>query len=107
MAILGRTERRLAFAILLTAVIPLTVSIYFANSLVDRAFAQVFTPELGQHLDQALGVYQDLAKSIREGMRYQADAIAAHEPLRAAALLRHAPSIQQELGVVFPRYPNL
>src|SRR5882672_4086919 len=107
MAILGRTERRLAFAIVLTAVIPLIVSIYFANSLVDRTFAQVFTPELGEHLDQALGVYQDLAKSLKEGMRYQADAIAAYEPLRTAALLRHSPSLEQELAVVFPRYPNL
>jgi len=71
MAILGRTERRLAFAIVLTAVIPLIVSIYFANSLVDRTFAQVFTPELGEHLDQALGVYQDLST------RYSAASVGA------------------------------
>jgi nitrogen fixation/metabolism regulation signal transduction histidine kinase len=107
MAIVGRTERRVAFAILLTAVIPLIVSIYFASTLVDRAFAQTFTPELGEHLDQALGVYQDLARSVKEGMRYQADAIAARESLRAAAWLKHAPSIEQELEAVFPRHPNL
>jgi nitrogen fixation/metabolism regulation signal transduction histidine kinase len=40
-------------------------------------------------------------------MRYQADAIAAREPLRAAALLEHPPSIQQELDAVFPLYANL
>jgi two-component system nitrogen regulation sensor histidine kinase NtrY len=107
MALLGRTERRLAFAIGLVAVIPLIVSIYFASSLVDRAFAQAFTPELGEHLDHTLGVYQDLARSLKEGMRYQADAIAAREPLRAAALLKHPPSIQQELDAVFPLYSNL
>ncbi|HMI88230.1 MAG TPA: ATP-binding protein [Polyangiaceae bacterium] len=107
MALLGRTERRLAFAIGLVAVIPLIVSIYFANTLVDRAFSQAFTPELGEHLDHTLGVYQDLARSLKEGMRYQADAIAAREPLRAAALLQHPPSIQQELDAVFPLYSNL
>ena len=107
MALLGRTERRLAFAIGLVAVIPLIVSIYFASSLVDRAFAQSFTPELGEHLDGTLGVYQDLARSLKEGMRYQADAIAAREPLRAAALLQHVPSMQQELDAVFPQYANL
>ena len=107
MALLGRTERRLAFAIGLVAVIPLIVSIYFARTLVDRAFAQAFTPELGEHLDRTLGVYQDLARSLKEGMRYQADAIAAREPLRAAALLRHVPSLQQELDAVFPVYANL
>ena len=107
MALLGRTERRLAFAIGVVAVIPLIVSIYFASSLVDRAFAQAFTPELGEHLDHTLGVYQDLARALKEGMRYQADAIAAREPLRAAALLKHPPSIQQELDAVFPLYSNL
>ncbi len=107
MAIVGRTERRLAFAIVLTAVIPLIVSIYFANQLVDRAFAQAFTPELGEHLDQSLGVYQDLARSLKEGMRHQADAIAARESLRSAAMLRQGPAAQQELAAVFPRYPNL
>jgi len=107
MALLGRTERRLAFAIGLVAVIPLIVSIYFASSLVDRAFSQAFTPELGEHLDGTLGVYQDLARSLKEGMRYQADAIAAREPLRAAALLKHPPSIQQELDAVFPLYSNV
>jgi len=107
MALFGRTERRLAFAIGLVAVIPLIVSIYFASSLVDRAFAQAFTPELGEHLDHTLGVYQDLARLLKEGMRYQADAIAAREPLRAAALLKHPPSMQQELDAVFPLYSNL
>jgi two-component system nitrogen regulation sensor histidine kinase NtrY len=107
MAILGRTERRVAFAIVLTAVIPLIVSIYFAKRLVDRAFAQARIPELRENLEQSLGVYQDLVKSLKDGMRYQADAIASYEPLRAAALLRHPPSIQQELGVMFARYPNL
>jgi nitrogen fixation/metabolism regulation signal transduction histidine kinase len=107
MALLGRTERRLAFAIGLVAVIPLIVSIYFANTLVDRAFAQSFTPELGEHLDGTLGVYQDLARSLKEGMRFQADAIAAREPLRAAALLQHVPSMQEELDAVFPQYANL
>src|SRR6185503_3191439 len=33
--------------------------------------------------------------------------IAAREPLRAAALLQHPPSIQQELDAVFPLYSNL
>jgi nitrogen fixation/metabolism regulation signal transduction histidine kinase len=97
----------LAFAIVLTAVIPLIVSIYFAKRLVDRAFAQARIPELRENLEQSLGVYQDLVKSLKEGMRYQADAIASYEPLRAAALLRHPPSIQQELGAMFSRYPNL
>src|SRR5262249_17379744 len=90
-----------------TAVIPLIAAIYFASTMIDFAVGQAFRPEIGEHLDQALGVYQDLAKATKEGMRHQADAIAAREPLRAAALLRHGPSIQQELDAVFPKYNNL
>ncbi|HKQ70384.1 MAG TPA: ATP-binding protein [Polyangiaceae bacterium] len=109
MAILGRTERRLAFAIVLTAVVPLIVAVYFASSLVNQALGQAFTftPEVSEHLDRGLGVYQDLAKALKDGMRHQADAIAAREPLRAAVVLRHPPSVQEELEAVFARYPNL
>ncbi|MET0595250.1 MAG: ATP-binding protein, partial [Polyangiaceae bacterium] len=63
--------------------------------------------ELGEHLDSTLGVYHDLARSLKEGMRFRADAIAAREPLRAAALIGHPPSMQQELDAVFPLYANL
>src|SRR5262245_986603 len=107
MAILGRTESRLALAIVLTAVIPLIVAIYFASTLVDRAWEQAFTPEFGEHLDQALGVYQELAKAVKDGMRHQADAMAAQEPLRAAAASGHELEVKAELDRIFPLHPNL
>jgi signal transduction histidine kinase len=107
MAIVGRTERRVAFAIVLTAVIPLIVFAYQARVLYDRIIAQVTYPELSENLDRALGAYGDLVTAIKNDMRHQADAIAAREPLRAAALLRHTPSIQQELDAVFPQYSDL
>jgi two-component system, NtrC family, nitrogen regulation sensor histidine kinase NtrY len=107
MAILGRTERRLVFAIVLTAAIPLIAAIYFANRLVGYAFAQAFQPELAENLDRSLGVYQELAKAMKDGMRYEADAIASREPLRAAAALADEALMHQELDAVFPRYPEL
>jgi signal transduction histidine kinase len=107
MAIVGRTERRVALAIVLTAVIPLIVFAYQARVLYDRIIAQATAPELSENLDRALGAYGDLVTAIKNDMRHQADAIAAREPLRAAALLRHTPSIQQELDAVFPQYSDL
>src|SRR6185369_12030220 len=107
MAIVSRTERRVAFAIVLTAVIPLIVSAYGARVMFDRIVAQSKFPELSENLDRALGVYKELAIAVKNDMRHQADAIAAREPLRAAALLRHPPSIQQELDAVFPQYGDL
>jgi signal transduction histidine kinase len=107
MAIVSRTERRVALAIVLTAVIPLIVFAYQARVLFDQIAAQANTPELNENLDRALGAYQDLVTAIKSDMRHQADAIAAREPLRAAALLRHPPSIQQELDAAFPQYSDL
>ena len=107
MAFLGRTERRLALAILLTAVIPLIFAIYWAGKLVDHALAQAFNPELGAQLDRSLEVYQELVQTIKSDFRHRAEAMAAHEPLRAAAILAHEPSVEQELDVVFDRFDNL
>lgn len=103
MALSGRTERRLALAILLTAVIPLVAAIYWAGKFVDHALAQAFNPELSEQLDRSLELYQELVQTIKSDFRHQAEAIAAHEPLRAAAILEHEPSIEQELDIVFQR----
>lgn len=107
MALPSRTERRLALAILLTAVIPLIFAIYWAGKLVDHALAQAFNPELGEQLDRSLEVYQELVQTIKSDFRHQAEAIAAHEPLRAAAILKHPPSVSQELDAVFQRFDRI
>jgi two-component system, NtrC family, nitrogen regulation sensor histidine kinase NtrY len=107
MVIRSRTESRLALAIVLTAVIPLVVSLYFVKRLVYQVFAQAFTPELGQHLDQARGVYRELAKSVKDDMRHQADAIAAGAPLREAAQKKVDADIDRELDAAFAHYPDL
>src|SRR5690606_15788214 len=96
-----------ALAILLTAVIPLIFAIYWAGKLVDHALAQAFNPELGAQLERSLEVYQDLVQTIKSDFRHRAEAMAAHEPLRAAAILEHEPSVEQELDAVFRRFDNV
>jgi two-component system, NtrC family, nitrogen regulation sensor histidine kinase NtrY len=107
MATPSRTATRLSLAVLLAAVIPLFGAIYIARSLVGQVSSLTSNSEVGQRLERSLDLYQELARAIKEGMRYEADAIAAREGLRAAALLRHEESVQQELAEVFPHYPNL
>lgn len=107
MAFRGRTERRLALAILLTAVIPLIVAIYWAGKFIDHALAQAFNPQLGEQLDRSLEVYQELVQTIKRDFRHQAEAMAAHEPLRAAAILEHEPSIEEELESTFRRFDRI
>src|SRR6185437_11797226 len=63
--------------------------------------------EFGAHLDQALGVYADLAKAMKHGMRAEADAIAAAEPLRAAARAADRDALAAELGRAFAAHPSL
>jgi two-component system, NtrC family, nitrogen regulation sensor histidine kinase NtrY len=107
MALPSRTAWRLSFAVLLAAVIPLFGAIYIARSMFSNLTSLTSNAKVGQQLERSLDLYQELARAIKEGMRHEADAIAARESLRAAALLKHEPSIKQELAEVFPLYPNL
>jgi two-component system, NtrC family, nitrogen regulation sensor histidine kinase NtrY len=78
-----------------------------ARSMVRQAAERFFIPEIGVRLDQSLGVYQELAKTIKLSMRHAADAIAAHQALRDAAQRNDIPAMQQQLERQMPKYPGL
>ncbi len=103
----GRTERRLALAILLTAIVPLVAALLLANSLFSQASAIWFNPEVGKQLDRGVDVYKDYVKAIKDDMRHQTDAIAADELLREAAKRRNTESIEVELDALFSHFPEL
>src|SRR6185436_5649230 len=94
---LGRIERRLAAAIVLTALIPLLAGVYFAQSAIQRTASRFFNPEIRSRLDEALGVYQDLARAEKNEMRGGAatmalspelgKAVAANDPAATKAVL--------------------
>jgi two-component system, NtrC family, nitrogen regulation sensor histidine kinase NtrY len=107
MRILGRTERRVVSAILITALIPLVASIVIARTVIARVSATAFQPEFGAHLDRALGVYAELAAAIKQGMRFEADAIAAEESLRQRASAGDARRLDAELARIFAAHPAL
>lgn len=100
-------RQRLTLAILLTAVIPLIAAITIAQNLVTNISSQLYNPRVGVELDRSLNLYKELAAAIKAAMRFQADAIASQEGLRAAAVLHHIPSIDQELTEIFSQHPNL
>ena len=103
----GRTERRLALAILLTAIIPLVAALLLANSLFSQASASWFNPEVGTQLDRGVDVYKDYVKAIKDDMRHQTDAIAADELLREAARKRNSETIETQLDALFSHFPEL
>lgn len=107
MAVSGRIRRRLALAIVATALIPVLVAVLLAESMVRQASARFYVPEIGDRLDQSLSLYQELARAIKTGMRHEANAIASHEPLRRAAAQGSKEAARAELQQLFSKYPNL
>ncbi|WP_437732409.1 sensor histidine kinase [Sorangium sp. So ce1335] len=107
MRIPGRTERRVAAAILVTALIPLVASIVVARTVIARVSATAFQPEFGVHMDRALGVYAELAAAIKQGMRFEAEAIAAADPLRRSAFDGDPERLGAELARVVAAHPAL
>jgi nitrogen fixation/metabolism regulation signal transduction histidine kinase len=107
MAASGRIRRRLTFAIVVTAVIPVLVAIYIANSMVKRTAQRFYNPNIGVRLDQSLDLYQELASAVKASMRHAATAIAADPELRSAAQKGDAAATRQVLKKNFQKYPNL
>jgi nitrogen fixation/metabolism regulation signal transduction histidine kinase len=89
------------------AILPLLVAVAVAGSLVRQTAERFFIPEIGVRLDQSLGVYQELAKTIKVAMRYAADAIAANQALRVAAARNDAVGMKEQLALQLPKYPGL
>ncbi len=107
MAASGRIRRRLALAIVLTALIPLLVAIWLAESTVRQTSARFFIPDVGLHLDRSLGLYQELARNVKALMRQEAAEISLHPALRRAAKSGDRAALDVELHRAFADHPSL
>ena len=83
--LVGKTERRLAFVILVTTMVPLAAALYLGTQMFRRASAVWFNPEIGAQLDRGVDVYKDYVKAIKDDLKHQTVAIAADPVLREAA----------------------
>ncbi len=104
---LGRIQARLALAIVLTALIPVLVAVWLGNKYVRETGARYFVPEIGQHLDRSLGLYQELARSVKARMREEGAAIALQPALRRAVAARDAQATKQALSEQLAEHPSL
>jgi two-component system nitrogen regulation sensor histidine kinase NtrY len=107
MASSGRIRRRLALAIVLTALIPLLAAIWLAENTVRQTSARFFVPEVGSHLDRSLGLYQELARSVKALMRQEGAEIALRPDLRKAAKSGDRAAIEAQLRRAFAEHPTL
>lgn len=107
MAVFGRIRRRLALALGLTALIPVLAAIWLAESTVRRTSARFFVPEVGQRLDQSLGLYQELARAIKATMREEAATIAENAELRRLSRGDDRAALKLQLKSLFAEHPRL
>ena len=107
MAVIGKTERRLAVVVFITATLPLIAAVWLANKMFSQASAIWFNPEIGKQLDRGVDVTKDYVKAIKDDMRHQTDALAADEPLRQAAKKRNNEMMTARLDSQFARFPEL
>src|SRR5690606_27988734 len=107
MAVLGRIRHRLALAIVLTALIPVLFAIWLADSTVRQTAARFYLPEIRIHLDRSLGLYSELAHTVKSLMRAEAAAIAERARLRDAAEAGDRARLDAELRAAFGEHPSL
>ncbi|MEO8181687.1 MAG: ATP-binding protein [Deltaproteobacteria bacterium] len=103
----GRIRRRLALAIVLTALIPVCAAIWLSRSMLRQSTARFFLPEIGQRLGQSLELYQELAGAVKSRMRSDAEAIAAAPGLREAVRTRDAGALALALHSELERRSDL
>ena len=104
---LGKTERRLALVILLTAILPLAGALVLAVALMDYASSVWLRPEVEQQLERGIDLYKDYVGVVKDDMKHQADAMAGDVPLRDAASRRDPAACRRALDTLFLRYPQL
>jgi nitrogen fixation/metabolism regulation signal transduction histidine kinase len=101
--------------IFLTAIIPLAMSVWLADSLFKSSAAR-FNPDVDQQLDRGVATYKMYIRAVRDDMKHQADAIGADEQLRELARTRDAAmssglesksAMTARLEEIFPSYPEL
>jgi nitrogen fixation/metabolism regulation signal transduction histidine kinase len=97
----------LALAIVLTALIPLLAAVWLAESTVRTTSVKFFIPDVGAHLDKSLGLYQELARSMKALMRQEAAEIALRPALRRAATADDHSALEVELKRAFAEHPSL
>ncbi len=104
---IARIRYRLALALVLAALLPVLVAIGLVETTVRQTSARFFVPEVGEHLDQSLSVYQELARSTKESMQYAATAVANNAQLRRAATQKDREALKSLLSAQFAAFPRL
>lgn len=102
-----RIRVRLALAIVLTALIPVTAAIVLARSMVQQSSERFFVPEIRERLELSLGAYRDLASETKAHMRSSGAALALDPALRSAGERGDRAALATRLGELVRDTPGL
>jgi nitrogen fixation/metabolism regulation signal transduction histidine kinase len=105
--LVGKTERRLAFVILVTTMVPLAAALYLGTKMFNQASATWFNPQIGEQLDRGVDVYKDYVKAVKDDLKHQTVAIAADPVLREAARKGNVETLESEVDALFPHFTSL
>jgi two-component system nitrogen regulation sensor histidine kinase NtrY len=103
----GKTEKRLALVIFLTAVLTMASSMTLAYSLINSVSALWLRPEVEQELERGVDLYKDYVRVVKDDMKHQTDAMSADRALREAARGHDPAVVGRALEALFPRYVQL
>jgi nitrogen fixation/metabolism regulation signal transduction histidine kinase len=104
---LGKTERRLALVILLTALLPLASAMLLAYSLLNYASSVWLRPEVEQELERGIDLYKDYIRAVKDDMKHQTDGMVGDSALREATRKHDVDATGRAIDALFPRYPQL
>jgi two-component system nitrogen regulation sensor histidine kinase NtrY len=105
----GKTERRLALAILLSATLPLAGAMLVGRGLLSYASSVWLRPrpEVEVQLTRGIDLYKDYVRLVKDDMDHQADAIVGDATLRQAATRHDPESYGRALEALLRKYPQL
>jgi hypothetical protein len=104
---IGKTERRVVAALLVTAILPLIAAMWWANGVITNVTRTAFQQEYLDQLDRSLGVYKDLVANMKRAMRNEGAAIGEHHALRVAVEEKDRGAVKAELERAFGEHPTL
>jgi two-component system nitrogen regulation sensor histidine kinase NtrY len=105
----GKTERRLALVVLLTATLPLAGAMLVGRGLLSYASSVWLRPrpEVEVELSRGIDLYKDYVRVVKDDMDHQTDAIVGDTALRQAVARRDGEACARALEAILPKYPQL
>ncbi len=103
----GKTERRLALVILLTAIVPLAMAVLMAKTMLDSAKSLWIQPDVLAQLDRGIDLYKDYVRAVKDDLKNEAQAMAGDDALRAAARTRDAAAVSRAFDDLIARDPRV